>query len=64
MASMEFILFTTYSMKHQRMEGQSKCQQQEDEKDQDTQECLYNFSKHYNINTKALKPVKKQETHF
>lgn len=55
-------------MKHQHMEGQPKRQQQEDEKDEDAHEGSYNFSKHYNINTKALKPVRKKqtnkETHF
>lgn len=45
------------------MEGQAKCQQQEDEQDEDTHECLYDFSKHYNINPKTLKPVRKQ-THI
>lgn len=50
-------------MKHQCMEGQSKCQQQEDEKHEDTQECSGNFSKHYDINTKAIKPVEKSKTH-
>lgn len=62
MKQMEMILRSTYSVKHQCMKGQTKCQQQEDEQDEDTYECLYDFAKHYNINTKTFKPVRKIHT--